>query len=103
MIHLPMCMTQQCSGLLPAQGPSTALTEAEVINRVIILARKNGGIEGRVAVETWIAKSFDPKLLEPIKVNQGRNSARWLSGGYPTSEQDVTMTPDPFIFAWKTV
>jgi AhpD family alkylhydroperoxidase len=42
--------------------------EARVTNRVNFLARKNGGIEGLVAVETWIAKSFDPKLLELVKV-----------------------------------
>ena len=36
--------------------------------RVNILARKNDGIEGFVAVEIWIAKSFDPKLLELVKV-----------------------------------
>ena len=32
------------------------------------LARKNGGIEGLVAVEAWIAKSFDPTLMELAKV-----------------------------------
>ena len=31
-------------------------------------ARKNEGIEGLVAVEAWIAKSFDPKLMELVKV-----------------------------------
>ncbi|MFZ0254191.1 MAG: carboxymuconolactone decarboxylase family protein [Gammaproteobacteria bacterium] len=36
--------------------------------RLNILAKKNGGIEGLVAVETWIAKRFDPKLLELVKV-----------------------------------
>ena len=36
--------------------------------RVNFLAHKNGGIQGLVAVETWIAKSFDPKLLELVKV-----------------------------------
>ena len=36
--------------------------------RVNLLAQKNGGIEGLVAVETWIEKSFDPKLLELIRV-----------------------------------
>jgi AhpD family alkylhydroperoxidase len=39
-----------------------------VTNRVNILARKNSGLEGLVAVETWIAASFDPKLLELVKV-----------------------------------
>lgn len=37
-------------------------------NRVNILARKNSGLEGLVAVETWIAASFDQKLLELVKV-----------------------------------
>jgi AhpD family alkylhydroperoxidase len=36
--------------------------------RLNILTQKNGGIEGLVAVESWIAKSFDPKLLELVKV-----------------------------------
>ena len=36
--------------------------------RLNLLALKNGGIEGLVAVETWIEKSFDPKLLELIRV-----------------------------------
>jgi AhpD family alkylhydroperoxidase len=36
--------------------------------RLNFLASKNGGIEGLVAVETWIEKSFDPKLLELIRV-----------------------------------
>ncbi|RWD32559.1 MAG: carboxymuconolactone decarboxylase family protein [Mesorhizobium sp.] len=36
--------------------------------RLNLLTRKNGGIEGLVAVENWIANSFDPKLLELIKV-----------------------------------
>jgi AhpD family alkylhydroperoxidase len=31
-------------------------------------ARKNGGIEGLVAVEAWIAKSFDPRLMELVKL-----------------------------------
>ena len=36
--------------------------------RLNILVQKNAGIEGLVAVETWIAKSFDLKLLELVKV-----------------------------------
>ena len=36
--------------------------------RLNIFAKKNGGIEGLVAVETWLATSFDPKLLELVKV-----------------------------------
>lgn len=36
--------------------------------RLNILARKNDGIDGLVAVEAWIAKSFDPKLMELVKV-----------------------------------
>jgi AhpD family alkylhydroperoxidase len=36
--------------------------------RLNILARKNDGIDGLVAVEAWIAKSFDSKLMELVKV-----------------------------------
>jgi len=36
--------------------------------RLNFLTRKNAGIEGLVAVENWIANSFDPKLLDLIKV-----------------------------------
>lgn len=36
--------------------------------RLNFLARKNGGIEGLVAVESWLASSFDPKLLELVKL-----------------------------------
>ena len=36
--------------------------------RLNFMARKNGGIDGLIAVEQWIAKSFDPKLLELVKV-----------------------------------
>jgi AhpD family alkylhydroperoxidase len=36
--------------------------------RLNLLARKNGGIDGLVAVEAWIANSFDPKLMELVKV-----------------------------------
>ncbi|WFU13272.1 carboxymuconolactone decarboxylase family protein (plasmid) [Rhizobium sp. CB3090] len=36
--------------------------------RLNILARKNDSIDGLVAVEAWIAKSFDPKLMELVKV-----------------------------------
>ena len=36
--------------------------------RLNFMARKNGGIDALVAVEQWIAKSFDPKLLELVKV-----------------------------------
>jgi AhpD family alkylhydroperoxidase len=39
-----------------------------VITRLNILARKNSGIEALTAVEIWIAKSFDPRLLELVKV-----------------------------------
>jgi AhpD family alkylhydroperoxidase len=30
--------------------------------------QKNSGIEGIVAVATWIARSFDPRLLDLVKV-----------------------------------
>jgi AhpD family alkylhydroperoxidase len=36
--------------------------------RLNFMAQKNGGIEGLVAVETWLANSFDPKLLDLVKV-----------------------------------
>jgi AhpD family alkylhydroperoxidase len=36
--------------------------------RLNLLTRKNGGIDGLVAVEAWIAKRFDPKLMELVKV-----------------------------------
>jgi AhpD family alkylhydroperoxidase len=36
--------------------------------RLNYLARKNGGIEALVGVEAWLAKSFDPKLLDLVKV-----------------------------------
>ena len=36
--------------------------------RLNFLTRNNGGIEGLVAVETWLANSVDPKLLDLIKV-----------------------------------
>ena len=36
--------------------------------RLNFMTRKNAGIDALVAVESWIAKSFDPKLLTLIKV-----------------------------------
>src|SRR3954466_5091372 len=36
--------------------------------RLNFLVQKNAGIEALVAVEAWIARSFDPKLLELVKV-----------------------------------
>jgi len=36
--------------------------------RLNFMTKKNGGIDALVAVESWIAKSFDPKLLTLIKV-----------------------------------
>lgn len=36
--------------------------------RVNIFSRKNGGIEGLAAIEDWLAKSFDPGLLELVKM-----------------------------------
>ncbi|BCG94158.1 carboxymuconolactone decarboxylase family protein [Mesorhizobium sp. 131-2-1] len=36
--------------------------------RLNFLARKNGGIEGLVTIESWLASSFDPKLLELVKL-----------------------------------
>jgi AhpD family alkylhydroperoxidase len=39
-----------------------------VTKRLNYLARQNGGIEALVAVETWIAKNLDPKLLALVKL-----------------------------------
>jgi AhpD family alkylhydroperoxidase len=39
-----------------------------MIKRLNFMAYRNSGIDGLVAVEAWIAKSFDPKLLELVKV-----------------------------------
>src|SRR5882757_7735067 len=36
--------------------------------RLNFMTKKNAGIDGLVAIESWIAKSFDPKLLTLIKV-----------------------------------
>lgn len=36
--------------------------------RLNFMTKKNAGIDALVAVETWIAKSFDPKLLTLVKV-----------------------------------
>ena len=36
--------------------------------RLNFMTRKNAGIDALVAVESWIAKSFDPKLLTLVKV-----------------------------------
>jgi len=36
--------------------------------RLSFMTKKNAGIDALVAVETWIAKSFDPKLLTLVKV-----------------------------------
>ena len=39
-----------------------------MLKRLNFMARRNAGVDGLVAVETWIAGSFDPKLLELVKV-----------------------------------
>lgn len=36
--------------------------------RLNFMTKKNGGIDALVAVESWIAKSFDPKLLTLVKL-----------------------------------
>lgn len=36
--------------------------------RLNFMTKKNAGIDALVAVESWIAKSFDPKLLTLVKV-----------------------------------
>jgi AhpD family alkylhydroperoxidase len=42
--------------------------ETNMTQRLNILTRKSGGIEGLVAVEAWLATTFDPKLLSLVKV-----------------------------------
>jgi AhpD family alkylhydroperoxidase len=42
--------------------------ESNMSKRLNFLARKNGGIEGLVAVETWLANNFDAKLLDLVKL-----------------------------------
>jgi len=56
--------------------PITHVTESMTTKRLNILARKNGGIEGLVAVEAWIAKSFDPKLMELVEVRVSQINGR---------------------------
>jgi hypothetical protein len=46
--------------------------EAFMTKRLNFLVQKNAGIEALVAVEAWLAKSFDPKLLELVKVRVSR-------------------------------
>ncbi len=36
--------------------------------RLNYLLQKNDGIDGLVAVENWLANSFDPKLLDLVKI-----------------------------------
>ena len=36
--------------------------------RLNFMTKKNAGIDALVAVESWIAKSFDPKLMTLVKV-----------------------------------
>ena len=36
--------------------------------RLSFMTKKNTGIDGLMAVEGWIAKSFDPKLMTLIKL-----------------------------------
>jgi AhpD family alkylhydroperoxidase len=42
--------------------------ESDMTKRLNYLTRQNGGIEGLVAVETWLASNFDLKLLDLVKV-----------------------------------
>src|SRR4051795_11784271 len=42
--------------------------EVSMTKRMNFLVQKNAGIEALVAVEAWLSKSFDPKLLELVKV-----------------------------------
>ncbi len=38
------------------------------IKRLNYLLQKNDGIDGLVAVETWLGNSFDPKLLDLVRM-----------------------------------
>jgi AhpD family alkylhydroperoxidase len=42
--------------------------ESGMTKRLNYLTRQNGGIEGLVAVETWLASNLDPKLLDLVKL-----------------------------------
>jgi AhpD family alkylhydroperoxidase len=42
--------------------------ESDMTKRLNFMAQKNGGIERLVAVETWLANTFDAKLLDLVKV-----------------------------------
>jgi AhpD family alkylhydroperoxidase len=47
---------------------TTRTPETKMTARLSFMTKKNGGIDALIAVESWIAKSFDPKLLTLIKV-----------------------------------
>src|SRR3954449_11622196 len=73
----PACSRCSLSTLMRAHSQPTSsdverhqpkFRRKNVTQRVNILAKKNESIDGLAAVETWIAKSFDPKLLELVKV-----------------------------------
>ena len=55
--------------------------------RVNIFARKSAGIEGLVAVESWIGKSFNPKLLATAcsSSTPGASPASTPTGNAPRS------------------
>jgi alkylhydroperoxidase family enzyme len=42
--------------------------ESDMTKRMNFMAQRNGGIEGLVAVEAWLANNFDSKLLDLVKV-----------------------------------
>ena len=46
----------------------TEIVEADMTKRLNFLSQKNAGIDGLTAVETWLANSFDLKLLDLVKL-----------------------------------
>ena len=70
--RLPARWMIRCAGVIRvsrvASPDRNQSTESRMTRRWNILAGKNDGIDGLVAVEAWFAKSFDPKLMELVKV-----------------------------------
>ena len=75
-----------------------------MMKRLNFMARKNAGIDALVTLEAWIAKSFDPKLLELVKlrVSQINGCANCLHMHYQDAikhgEQDVRIV---LLNAWR--
>src|SRR3977135_2294996 len=44
------------------------ITEPHMTQRLSFMTKKNGGIDALTAVEIWIEKCFDPKLLPLVQV-----------------------------------